>query len=271
MLVNADVKGLELYVAADWYDDTLLKEELLSGKDLHAENQQLFRLPRRTIAKIFVFKLLYGASAYGYYSDSDFMEVGFSVKQWQGVIDEFYSKYVGIAKGHERDLSFVKQNRYLEIPSGRHYLYEPVLWNGGFQWPLTKIKNYPIQGFGAELVMLARIEFRRLCLLEGIKSLFIGTIHDSLVCDARADDVAQVANLLNQAITSVPRLCEEVFGYTFSLPILCEVSFGMNKAEMMPYIRRGHLWDAVKEIDGKKVLLGSYASAKEALDIWMKV
>lgn len=233
MLVNADVKGLELYVAADWYDDKVLKQELLSGVDLHAINQKRFVLPERTIAKIFVFKLLYGASAFGYVTDSDFRDVGYNQKQWQGVIDEFYTKYSDIAKGHQRDLELVKQQKYLEIPSGRHYVYVPTLRNGLYVWPLTTIKNYPIQGFGAELVMLARIEFRRLLKRSGLTAKFVGTVHDSLVVDCPSHAVMEVAKLLKQAIESVPRLCKEVFGYDFSLPLRCEISVGPNKKDLV--------------------------------------
>jgi hypothetical protein len=57
MLINADVKSLEIFVAADWYDDKVLKHELLQRIDLHAENQERWKLPSRVLAKIFVFKL----------------------------------------------------------------------------------------------------------------------------------------------------------------------------------------------------------------------
>jgi hypothetical protein len=57
MIVNADVKSLEIYVAADWYDDKVLQQELLNKEDIHQNNQIKFNLPSRLIAKIFNFKL----------------------------------------------------------------------------------------------------------------------------------------------------------------------------------------------------------------------
>ena len=100
MLINCDVKSLEVFVAADLSDDKTLKDELVRRLDLHQLNQDRFKLPDRVTAKRFIFKLLYGATAFGYAQDSDFINVGYSEKQWQKVIDEFYSKYTGIAKWH---------------------------------------------------------------------------------------------------------------------------------------------------------------------------
>ena len=237
MLVNADVKSLEVFVAADLADDKVLKEELLNKLDLHSLNQERFSLPDRVTAKRFIFKLLYGATAFGYTMDSDFISVGFDKKQWQRVIDEFYNKYHGIAAWHERLLDTVKAQGFLEIPSGRYYSYEPVTrknWEGALvqKWPLTTIKNYPVQGFGAELVKLARIEFYQRLKASGLNALFVQTIHDSLVVDTPDELCYTISMMLKDSIEAVPRLCKEHFDYDFSLPIWCEIQMGPNKRDM---------------------------------------
>ena len=147
-------KSLEVVVAAELSQDEVLKDEIVRKLDLHSLNQAAFNLPDRVTAKRFIFKLLYGATAYGYAQDSDFTSVGYSQKQWQQVIDEFYTKYKGIAAWHAELLRTVKLQGYLEIPSGRHYIFEPD-YKRREPWPLTTIKNYPVQGFGADLVMQA--------------------------------------------------------------------------------------------------------------------
>lgn len=57
MLVNIDVKGLEVVVAAFLSQDQVLYKELNDGLDIHADNQKKFGLPDRLIAKIFKFRL----------------------------------------------------------------------------------------------------------------------------------------------------------------------------------------------------------------------
>ena len=226
------MKSLEVFVAADLSDDKTLKEELLNKLDLHSLNQERFGLPDRVTAKRFIFKLLYGATAFGYAQDSDFLAVGYSEKQWQGVIDEFYSKYVGIAKWHNTIIQRAKEDGFLEIPSGRYYNFRPFRQGQGWKWPITKIKNYPVQGFGAELVKLARVHFFQQLKKSGLEGEFICTIHDSLVVDTPTKNVYTISRMLKDSIEKTPQLCKEWFDYDFSLPVWCEIAAGPNKADM---------------------------------------
>lgn len=148
MLINCDFKSLEVFVAADLSDDRILKTELCNKIDSHSVNQERFKLPDRVVAKRFLFKLLYGATAFGYSTDSDFITVGYSERQWQRVIDEFYNKYTGIREWHRRIMQLVRATGYLSIPSGRIYHYTPTVTTRGLKWPDTKIKNYPVNYSG---------------------------------------------------------------------------------------------------------------------------
>ena len=56
MLVNIDVSGLEVVCAAYLSQDPVLMDELLTGKDIHTDNQQKFGLPSRLIAKVLKFR-----------------------------------------------------------------------------------------------------------------------------------------------------------------------------------------------------------------------
>jgi DNA polymerase I-like protein with 3'-5' exonuclease and polymerase domains len=113
ILVNCDVKGLEVVVAGELSQDRVLCQEIIDGVDIHEVNRDRFKLGGkrfvageskadaderklgRLIAKIFKFRLIYGGSAYSYANDSDFMGVSTSEKFWQGIIDEYYDKYKG--------------------------------------------------------------------------------------------------------------------------------------------------------------------------------
>ena len=99
-------------------------------------------------------------------------------------------------------------------------------------WPITVIKNYPVQGFGADLVMLARLQARKRLLHEGLRSTLVSTIHDSIVADVRSEQTERVGRILKQAVEEVPALCKQVFGYDFSLPLTAEVQYGPNKKDM---------------------------------------
>jgi DNA polymerase I-like protein with 3'-5' exonuclease and polymerase domains len=235
MLINCDVKSLEVVVAADRYRDAVLQDELIRKLDLHALNQAKFKLPDRVTAKRFIFKLLYGASAFGYAMDSDFIGVGYSQRRWQKVIDAFYEKYTGVGKGHQLDTEYVMKNGYLEIPSGRYFNYKLFTpeWGGPAKWPITKIKNYPIQGFGADLVMLARVEFFKQFKRSGLEGHFICTVHDSLVADVPSKNVEQTAAMMAASVAKIPEMCYNNWSYKFSLPVTSEILVGPNKRDMV--------------------------------------
>lgn len=57
MLINCDVSGLEVVVAADLSQDVVLRQEVINKVNFHSDNQAKFNLPDRLTAKRFVFKL----------------------------------------------------------------------------------------------------------------------------------------------------------------------------------------------------------------------
>lgn len=226
-----------MVVAAELSGDSTLRQEIIDKVDIHDSNRVAFNLGDgklgRLIAKIFKFRLIYGGSAYSYAHDPDFMGVSTSMAYWQDVIDAYYAKYKGIRLWHDSLLETVKKQGYLEIPSGRCYSFEAKFKYGDWQWPLTTIKNYPVQGFGADLVMLARIEFYKRLKASGLEALFIQTIHDSLVVDTPSKNVYTISKMLQESVEAVPSLCEEAFGYAFSLPLTSEILVGSNKRELV--------------------------------------
>lgn len=225
-----------MVVAAQLSGDAVLQQEILDGEDIHGNNQRAFGLGEgkqgRLIAKIFKFRLIYGGSAYSYANDTDFRAVSTSVDFWQDVIDKYYSKYRGIADWH-RQLDYeAKRDGRLTIPSGRYYPfgYEETKW--GLKWPDTKVKNYPVQGFGADLVKLARLEAAKRIKAGHHSALLVSTIHDSIVVDTPRENVYNIGKVLKESVEAVPKLCKDIWGYDFSLPLTAEIQAGMNKKDM---------------------------------------
>lgn len=149
MLINCDVKGLEVVVAAQLSGDPVLGKEIIDKVDIHDTNRVAFNLgegkPGRLVAKIFKFRLIYGGSAYSYAHDPDFMGVSTSEEFWQEVIDKYYAKYQGVAAWHRSIIKEAQTKGRLSVPSGRYYPFPPERGKRGeIKWPITKIKNYQI-------------------------------------------------------------------------------------------------------------------------------
>jgi DNA polymerase-1 len=235
MLINADVKSLEVVVAAQLSGDKILRQEIIDKQDIHENNRAAFSLPSRLVAKVFKFRLIYGGSAYSYAHDPDFMEVSTKEAFWQDVIDRYYAKYWGIAGWHRSIIRDAQLNGRLTIPSGRYYPFVPDMTKRE-PWPITKIKNYPVQGFGADLVMLARLETYKRIREQEIEAKLVSTIHDSIVCDCPEEHLDVVGTILRESIEAVPTLCRKIWKYDFSLPLTCEIQYGKNKLEMVDWV-----------------------------------
>lgn len=235
MLINVDAKALEIVCAAYLSQDPILCQELRNKVDIHGVNQELFNLPERVIAKIFVFRLIYGGTAYSYANDPDFMGVSTREKFWQGVIDEFYKKYQGMAKWHESLMEEATTTGQLRMPTGRFYNYSPTLRNGDLVWPRTTILNYPVQGLGADIMCIVRVDFAKRFKQSGIPGKIISTIHDSIVVDVPSKYLKQVAELFIESFNEVPRNFQLLFGKKFNLPCGCEISYGSNKKDLTTY------------------------------------
>jgi DNA polymerase I-like protein with 3'-5' exonuclease and polymerase domains len=235
VLVNADAKALEWLGAVYLSKDPIGYEEIKAGIDQHKENQKVFGFKEgpegRLIAKRFVFRLIYGGSAYSYANDPDFAEVSTKEKFWQGVIDKFYNKYSGIKLWHESLMEEAMSTGQVVIPTGRVFTFSSERKRGKQVWPRTTILNYPVQGFGADLMVLARVEVnRRLCEIPSI--LPCCTVHDSILMDCPVDDVATVVRAFFHTWECLPRIYHRTFGSVFDLPMRVEVMVGMDWKHM---------------------------------------
>lgn len=224
MIINCDAKQLEWVCAAFLSQDEVAIKEIWDGVDVHETNRAAFDLPTRTIAKIFLFRLIYGGSAYSYAHDPDFTEVSTSQAYWEEVIRRTYAKYTGLGKWHTSLIREVTDRGMLIMPTGRRYIF-PAQDAESFR---TQILNYPVQGLGADLVSIARVSLSRRMKILGLKSLLISTVHDSIVVDALQDEAKMVCQLMFDVFDDIPKNFERLFKTKFNLPMRCEISIGNN-------------------------------------------
>jgi hypothetical protein len=157
--------------------------EVLEGQDTHALNQAAFVLPSRLIAKIFLFRTIFRGSGYSFSIDPDFMHVSTSSDFWDEKNESFFKKYKGIDKCHYQWKGVCEQGKSIVSPFGREWEVPLLNSYGKVNW--TQFTNYPVQGTGADVMMLARISFHNRLKKLGWPVLLIQTVHDSIVCDAR--------------------------------------------------------------------------------------
>ena len=233
MLLQADAKQLEWVGAAYLSQDKVAIDEIWQGTDMHSDNQERFGLPSRLIAKTFVFRLIYGGSAFSYANDPNFKDVG-NEEYWQNVINEFYNKYKQLQAWHDEIVFKAKRDGKLVMPTGRTYYYEPELTKfGKVKYPRTRILNYPVQGLGADLMAIARVSLANR--LKDKKEIqMINTVHDSIILDfnSKVWDNNSIVNIVDKCFNDVPQNFEKLFGVKFNLPMRVECQIGPDWKNM---------------------------------------
>lgn len=236
MLINLDAKALEWVCATYLSQDQVAIQEQIDNVDVHSDNQKRFRLPTRLTAKTYLFRLIYGGSAYSYSVDPDFTDVSTSPKFWQRVIDATYDKYPGLERWHSSLMQEVVSTGKLVMPTGREYNYTSKLNERGERiWPRTTILNYPVQGLGADVMAIIRVMFARK-LKAYYKALLVCTVHDSILVDTPSQHVDEIVKLCYKTFEDFPEYWEKLFGCKWNVPLKCEVQIGPNWGNMKEVI-----------------------------------
>lgn len=236
MLIGVDASQLEWRTLLELSRDPVGIAEVLNGDDTHSLNQIAFELPSRLIAKIYLFRTIFRGSGWSFANDPDFMHVSSDPKYWDSVNEKFFKKYAGIDQCHTAWSKLVINNQPLINPFGREWLIEMKRDRfGELKLPLTTLTNYPVQGTGADVMMVARVSFARRLrnIVTNGRCLMISTVHDSIVLDVEDErDYQVLINLFHQVFDDLPINFKKLFGYNWIVPLPCETKLGLNMKSM---------------------------------------
>ena len=234
MLVKVDAGQLEWRTLVEMSRDEIALAELISGDDFHSKNQEVFNLPSRLIAKIYLFRTIYRGSGWSFANDPQFMHVSSKPEFWDDIGEKFYNKYQGVNALHYKWMDIVVNgNGILTCPSGREWSIEL----GRDKWdnvkiPWTVLTNYPNQGLGADVMMLVRISLYNRIKASKRDIKFISTVHDDIKFDCRKEDVQFVVDTCYQVFDDLLVNIKRCWNYEWITPMTCEAACGMNMLDM---------------------------------------
>lgn len=239
MLLQCDASQLEWRTALELSGDEVGLAEVINNEDAHAKNQKAFDLPSRLIAKIFLFRTIFRGSGYAFANDPDFMHVSSDPKFWDQMNEKFYAKYHGLDKKHKEWMQTVSSGRPIQGPMGRSWLIPMGRdYRGELKLPINALTNYPVQGTGADVMMVARISAYKRIKKAGIPCDFISTVHDSIVVDTHSEFLKPIATIFDQVFADLPMNIKAVFGYDWKVPMACESKFGPNMKKMQKLVAK---------------------------------
>ena len=239
MLLQCDASQLEWRTALELSGDEVGLAEVINNEDAHAKNQKAFDLPSRLIAKIFLFRTIFRGSGYAFANDPDFMHVSSDPKFWDGMNEKFYAKYHGLDKKHKEWMATVGSGRPIEGPMGRSWSIPMGRdYRGELKLPINALTNYPVQGTGADVMMIARISAYKRIKKAELPCDFISTVHDSIVVDTTEKYLEPIAKIFDEVFADIPKNIKAIFGYDWKVPMACESKFGPNMKKMQKLVAK---------------------------------
>lgn len=99
----------------------------------------------------------------------------------------------------------------------------------------TELRNYPVQGFGGEIVqtMLGKV-FRWMIKNDRFdnKVLLMNSVHDCVLLDGHKDKLPEVAKGVQSILESVPEVFNNAFEMDIDVPFPCETEVGPDLLNM---------------------------------------
>jgi DNA polymerase-1 len=215
LLLCADYSQIELRVLAHFSMDPALHRAFAEDRDIHSQVAsevygvalQDVTSEQRRNAKAVNFGVIYGQSPFGLAKALDIDKA--DAAQF---IETYFSKYAGVDAFMQKVLEDCRQNGYVETILGRrrtvHGVRDPSKIGDSRQRNLPEriAINTVIQGSAADLIKLAMIRVSNRLAEEQLQARMLLQIHDELVFETRPEDLAALASLVVEEMTSVGEL-----------------------------------------------------------------
>jgi len=223
-VVSADYSQIELRIMAHLSQDPALVAAFREGADIHrATAAEIFAVAlsdvssdQRRYIKAVNFGLIYGMGAFGLAQ-----QLGIERAAAQQFIDKYFQRYPGVARYMQATREFARAHGYVETVFGRRLWLPDINAAGGPRRSGAERAaiNAPMQGTAADLVKLAMIAVQGWLDRERLATKLVLQVHDELVLEVPADELARVKAELPEQMSGVGEL---------SVPLVVDVGVGPN-------------------------------------------
>ncbi|RUL88118.1 DNA polymerase I [Tautonia sociabilis] len=230
VLLTADYSQIELRILAHYSKDPELVRAFEEDRDIHrVVASRIFGVPeeevtrdQRRMAKTVNFGVIYGLSAFGLAG-----RLGISQADAAAFIDAYFRQYEGVDRFITQTLEAAKAAGRVETILGRRRAISGIKNTTGRSRNLAErtAVNTVIQGSAADLIKRAMLEVDRRLRAEGMRSRMLLQIHDELVFEAPATELAPLAELVRKAMTSALEL---------DVPLQVDLASGPNWLDVAP-------------------------------------
>ena len=226
-IMAADYSQIELRIIASLCEEQNMINAFKNNEDIHASTASaVFNVPinqvtkeQRSNAKVVNFGIIYGVSAFGLSN-----QTSLNRKESKELIEKYYEKYPKLKQYINNQISFARENGYVETLLGRRRYLRDINSRNSFVRSAAERNaiNAPVQGSAADIIKIAMINIEKKLRDDGYNSKMLLQVHDELVFDVFKPE-------LNDIITLVKNQMENA--YEIKVPLTVDINYGLNWLE----------------------------------------
>lgn len=224
VIMAADYSQIELRIMAHLSGDPGLINAFRAGQDVHrataaevlAISLDEVTAEQRRAAKAVNFGLIYGMSAFGLAK-----QLHISRAEAQDYIARYFARYTGVQAYMERIREQAHSQGYVETLMGRRLMLPDIRAARAPQRQAAERAaiNAPMQGTAADIVKCAMIRVSHALQSAGLQARMVMQVHDELVLEVPASEVAAVRVILQREMPAAGSL---------SVPLEVEIGVGQS-------------------------------------------
>ena len=226
-IMAADYSQIELRIIASLCEEQNMINAFKNNEDIHASTASaVFNVPinqvtkeQRSNAKVVNFGIIYGVSAFGLSN-----QTSLNRRESKELIEKYYEKYPKLKQYINNQISFARENGYVETLLGRRRYLRDINSRNSFVRSAAERNaiNAPVQGSAADIIKIAMINIEKKLRNDGYNSKMLLQVHDELVFDVFKPE-------LNDIITLVKNQMENA--YEIKVPLTVDINYGLNWLE----------------------------------------
>lgn len=179
LILGCDGAGLELRVLSHFMNDPEYQDVVLNG-DIHTHNQIKAGLPKRDMAKTFIYAFLYGSGIKNLAA-----VCGVTEEEMKEVVARFEIELPSLAKLKENVTRAGHKYGYLQAPDGH---WGRIRMANGELKEHTML-NVLLQMTGSLCMKYAFVKAKSVMEREGVPTLFVANVHDEIQMEVNEDEV----------------------------------------------------------------------------------
>ncbi|MGV0949115.1 MAG: DNA polymerase [Azonexus sp.] len=212
---------------------------------------------KRKIGKTCNFLTGYGGGAFGLQTTLANSKIYMSIEECERILAQFFDSYPTLKKFLSAYKYFIQQNGAAVSITGRVRVFEEVFSDDdeAAAKALRAGCNHLIQATASDMMLVCLRVIEAAMRDQGLESLLVSTVHDSLVIDCVKAEAPAVHEIVYTVLNSIPEVFQLVFGPEYDtswmlVPLAGDSEIGLNYGHMNKVPTKGDIdWDKLLRHD----------------------